>query len=117
MSGDLPRLNSCNNCEFCSEWFAVQTLHKEGLWCDKTNHKIIDMYSEGCSKFKRIEQDSFLEEQWTELTDVPFDEENYQLILSHDWWLFYAGTIREDIWRYFDKLHSKGVKYLLSNKS
>lgn len=61
--------------------------------------------------------DEELEEKWRELSDVPFDEADSPspsgLILAKAWWVFPKGTDREDIWRYFDERHSRGVDYLL----
>ena len=55
-----------------------------------------------------------LEDKWRELADVPFDHaENGDLVLAFKWWLFDKGTEREEIWKYFDEHHSKGVHYLL----
>lgn len=61
------------------------------------------------------EVDKKLESLWEELEDVPCDEgENGELILSVDWEGFKAGTECEDIWHWFDELHSKGVGYLMN---
>lgn len=57
--------------------------------------------------------DELLEEKWRELADIPFDETGGDLVLSRRWWLFETGTEREEIWKYFDEHHSKGVHYLL----
>lgn len=50
---------------------------------------------------------------WTELEDVPFIDEDGDMVLDVDWHGFPAGTPREDIWRWFDRHHPKGVAYLL----
>lgn len=58
--------------------------------------------------------DLFLEDKWYELEQIPFDEnEEEELILSEDWFIFKKGTEREDIWHWFDRRYSKGVCYLL----
>lgn len=58
--------------------------------------------------------DLLIEKWWDELTDIPFKETmGGHLLLEYDWLLFKAGTEREDIWHWFDKVHSKGVHYLL----
>lgn len=56
-----------------------------------------------------------LEEKWEELENILFDEdeENKELYLSCDWFVFKKGTWREDVWCWFDKNHSKGVAYLM----
>jgi hypothetical protein len=61
------------------------------------------------------EIDAKLETKWIELEDIPFDEDsNGELILSEGWYLFPAGTSREEIWHWFDERHSKGVAWLLN---
>lgn len=61
--------------------------------------------------------DETIEDLWKELGDVPFDEEeNGELILAEDWFIFDKGTEREDIWHWFDDHHSQGVGWLLTNK-
>lgn len=53
---------------------------------------------------------------WESFADVPFIEnENKELILdaADGWAGFEKGTVREDIWQFFDENHSKGVRYLL----
>lgn len=66
---------------------------------------------------KDLEQkdiDLFLETMWRELEDVPVDEnESGELILAEDWYQFKAGTERDEIWHWFDKLYSYGVYSLL----
>lgn len=64
-------------------------------------------------KFKKYDND-FLEEKWDELTDIPFDESDDDLVLSEDWFVFDKGTEREDIWHWFDNHHSKGVGWLMN---
>jgi hypothetical protein len=61
-------------------------------------------------------KDAELEAQWRELEDAPFDESDESpsgLILAEKWREFPKGTDREDIWRWFDDRHSKGVAYLI----
>lgn len=60
---------------------------------------------------KRNYQDAELEQLWHEFADVPMnpDTEEMEAPFMH----FPVGTPREDIWHWFDKLHSKGVVYLL----
>lgn len=57
--------------------------------------------------------DKELERLWDELTDVPFDEQDCMLYLADDWFVFAAGTEREEIWEWFDEHYSKGVYYLM----
>lgn len=58
--------------------------------------------------------DKEIKKLWNELEDVPFDEnENSELVLAQDWYIFPKGTDRETIWHWFDKNYSKGVYELL----
>ncbi len=60
------------------------------------------------------EIDAKLEKIWDELEDVLFDEDdNGELVLADNWYLFSKGTSREDIWHWFDERHSKGVAWLI----
>ena len=57
------------------------------------------------------ERDSHLESLWHELADVPMDPETEAI--ETPFYIFDAGTKREDIWQWFDKHYSKGVACLL----
>lgn len=56
-----------------------------------------------------------LENLWLELADVPFDDNDpdVDMTLAENWKWFSKGTPREEIWRWFDERHSKGVAFLL----
>lgn len=57
--------------------------------------------------------DDQLEKLWNDLADVPFDENDNDLVLANDCLVFEAGTEREEIWRWFDWHYSKGVHALM----
>ena len=58
--------------------------------------------------------DEQLKELWEELSDIPFEEdEDGWLLLENDWFVFKAGTEREEIWYWFDERYSKGVHALM----
>jgi len=57
------------------------------------------------------ERDRYLESLWLESSDVPLNP-NTECI-EEPYLCFSIGTHREEIWRWFDKHHSKGVAYLL----
>ncbi len=63
--------------------------------------------------------DEILEYLWKErLCDVPMSEDKRgALCLDSDWLVFDAGTTREEIWEWFDMLHSKGVAWLMGQES
>lgn len=56
-------------------------------------------------------KDSTIESLWEEFADVPMNP--YTECMEEDFMFFKAGTYREDIWKWFDKHHSKGVYWLL----
>ena len=62
--------------------------------------------------FEKIElTDEVLEQLWQNFADVPMNPDTEKM---EAWFLhFSAGTDREDIWKWFDQHHSKGVAYLL----
>lgn len=61
--------------------------------------------------------DKEIEKRWLDLEDIPFDypEETglKDMAIGQDWLHFEKGTEREEIWRWFDENHSKGVHWLL----
>ncbi len=56
-------------------------------------------------------RDSRLEEWWHDFSDVPMNPETKQMEV--EFLHFPAGTDREEIWKWFDERHSKGIYYLL----
>ena len=58
--------------------------------------------------------DRKIEKLWEELEDVPvYEHKNFALCLDVDWQEWPKGTDIEDIWRWFDEHHSKGVAWLM----
>lgn len=55
--------------------------------------------------------DSEVEELWRSLDDVPMNPETERM--EKPFLIFPAHTEREEIWKWFDKHHSKGIAYLL----
>lgn len=58
-----------------------------------------------------ITTDALLEAAWKTLTDVNIDDDE---CIEQNWFVFEAGTFREDIWHWFDEHHSKGVGWLIN---
>lgn len=55
-----------------------------------------------------------IESLWKDLGNQPFIEgEDKDLLLDIDWFIFKKGTDRQEIWKWFDRNHEKGVYYLL----
>ena len=59
------------------------------------------------------ERDKHLESLWLELSDIPMNPQTETL--EAQFYIFNEGTHKEDIWRWFDQHHSRGVAYLLGN--
>lgn len=57
------------------------------------------------------ERDAFLEKMWDMLDSIPPDP--WTATLPEDFLHFPKGTKIEDIFRWFDERHSKGVDYLM----
>lgn len=55
--------------------------------------------------------DSEVEELWRSLEDVPMNPETERM--EKPFLIFPAHTEREEIWKWFDKHHSKGIAYLM----
>lgn len=55
-------------------------------------------------------QDDLVQAVWQTLTDVTIGDDE---CIDQNWFIFPTGTFREDIWRWFDKKHSKGVAWLM----
>lgn len=55
--------------------------------------------------------DTELEELWEKFGDIPMNPETE--VMGGDFLHFPKGTHREDIWKWFDQKHSKGVHFLL----
>jgi hypothetical protein len=88
--------------------------------------ELMEILKEGAEAHKSFREslppdymDAELEKRWDELSDVPFDDADSPsgLILADEWWIFPKGADREDIWKYFDAYHSKGVHYLLHERT
>lgn len=53
----------------------------------------------------------FVEKVWDDFGDVPMDPETE--CIEDDYFIWDAGTDREEIWHWFDAFHPAGVYYLL----
>lgn len=58
-----------------------------------------------------FKNDNKIEELWDELTDIPMNPDTE--CIEDAFYIWPKGTFREDIWRWFDVHHSRGVYYLL----
>ena len=56
-------------------------------------------------------RDKDIERLWDLFEDIPMDPKTE--CMEDDFIYFKFGTPREDIWRWFDEKHSRGVYYLL----
>ena len=91
-----------------------ETLYNVGLDNMYTKDRKVDDEGYELWYFKVIDPDQEVENIWKEFEDVPMDEDsNGELVLTHDWRQFKAGTTRTEIWKWFDEAHSKGINWLL----
>lgn len=86
--------------------------------CKKCNLIGIDWDKEDfptlCPTKQKEISDAELEALWKDLSNEAFDEdEDGRLFLANDFACWEKGTWNEDIWKWFDAMHSKGVIYLL----
>lgn len=63
------------------------------------------------AKRRTDSKDREIEKLWADFADVPMNPETE--CMEADFLHFPAGTHREEIWRWFDEKHSKGVHFLL----
>jgi len=83
--------------------------------CEDLNEHYEDALEKMLEAEAPVERDRHLESLWAELTDVPMDPETE--CMEAPFCFFSAGTHREDIWRWFDEHHSRGVSYLLNHSN
>lgn len=81
------------------------------LDCEDLNDHYEEAMEDMLSKEIPEERDRHLESLWCELADVPMDPEMETIETA--FYIFSAGTSREEIWKWFDKHYSKGVACLL----
>lgn len=83
-------------------------------YCEETPIEDRD-YHVICGALEEIEplcdRDKILEDLWAQFGDVPMNPETE--CIEEPFLGFPAGTNREELWRWFDERHSKGVAYLL----
>lgn len=65
-------------------------------------------------KMKEL-NDSMIEGLWDNFEDVPMDPETE--CIEEEFANWPKGTDRETIWHWFDRMHSKGVHYLLYERN
>ncbi|WP_394885023.1 hypothetical protein [Clostridium butyricum] len=83
------KLNEMINCEFCQN--EIEKIYIELKYTDKE-----------------------IEELWRELEDVTtIENEDGELILNSDWFIFSKGTESSEIWEWFNRKHTNGLRYLV----
>lgn len=80
-------------------------------------HRTID-YADYCTVHEGLtdietlrDRDQQLLELWNQFSDIPMNPETEKM--EQQFLHFPAGTDREEIWKWFDERHSKGVVHLL----
>lgn len=54
-----------------------------------------------------------VENLWDLLSNVPFDESENDLEIGEYFYIWDAGTSRDEIWHWFDENHPRGIYWLL----
>lgn len=88
---------------------ALRSLEKLKDQIPTENYSAIE---EGLREIEPLkDRDWELENLWNKFADIPMDPDTE--CMEEPFLSFKAGTPREEIWRWFDERHSKGVAYLL----
>lgn len=91
---------------------ALNALHNEG----KITYAEYSTIFDGLEEIETLEErDSDLEKLWADFEDLSMNPDTE--CIEESFLDFPAGTEREEIWRFFDRRHSKGVAYLLYHDS
>lgn len=98
----IIKLTLDDGTQFC--YASVQLLMRD--W------KITSEYEDPAWIESLAERDKRLEDLWLMLGDVPMNQETE--CIEEPFLRFEAGTHREEIWRWFDNRHSKGVGWLMN---
>lgn len=62
-----------------------------------------------------LEEDAKIESLWDGLEDVPMNPDTE--CIEEDYYIWPAGTFREDIWHWFDEHYSHGVYWLMYERN
>lgn len=81
------------------------------LDCEDLNDHYEEAMESMLSRETPEERDRHLESLWKKLDDVLMNPETETI--EAPFYIFSAGTNREEIWRWFDQHYSRGVAYLL----
>lgn len=113
--------NSCDNCVIQNAFDRLAEYENIGLSpkeimnlleSEKNNIKLDGKVADTVSSDAEKEYtDLELEKLWEAFGDVPMNPETE--VMADDFLHFPKGTHREDIWKWFDQKHSKGVHFLL----
>ena len=60
-------------------------------------------------------EDEEVERLWDHFADIPFDSQNYRILIDFHIWS--EGTSKDVIWGWFNQNHSKGLYYLMEECS
>lgn len=102
------RSNHYNNVDTCILWAAYELFCRQFKW-----ERIVIQNADAEIEMEFKTQDELVEKMWETLTDVNIDENE---CIEQNWFIFNAGTDREEIWYWFDEHHSKGVVWLMYDR-
>ena len=97
-------------CHGCDELFAETEMTIAGFCpiCGCGGHDMLEVID--CKRGMEL-SDRLIENLWMIFADCEYDGETETIL--EDFMDFPAGTWREDIWHWFDKAYSKGVRELV----
>lgn len=98
-----------DNVGSCILWGAYQVFDHEDADVERENMLICEADTMRPVMWVSSE-DTLLEYAWVSLEDVNIDEEE---CTEQAWFIFPAGTYREEIWHWFDRFYSEGVGDLI----
>ncbi|WP_164684855.1 hypothetical protein [Brevibacillus reuszeri] len=111
-------IKKSNEADYPGFWIEVNGEGLVHVEYDSSNEcHVIRTYSFGKEEpvytQKVFATDQEIELLWEELENITFHENEGELFLVSAWRMFESGTSREEIWKWFDNQHTKGVAWLL----
>ena len=82
------------------------------IYCDFSIDVELDEVNQNYLRKILFEKQEFIEQLWITMEDIPMNPETEELEVDYS--SFKIGTLKKDIWEWFNKHHKKGINYLLN---